>query len=281
MIMQMDDPRQFVVFSLAALISLFAILFKFYRSYRHGGSVKSLVLPLFIGMVLTLFAGLSAFHNKTNESLPWLFSSEAIDRGVFEWATAICLLAVCVLAYKIMRKITGLQRYLFAGLGLASFVICGEELSWGQWIFGWETPEDLAEINLQDETNLHNLVNPRTYDLVYYAMGYTVLLGALLAYFVFGSSNQGRAAYFKGVKGIFLSAGHWLRQSQTGLVITLAAATLIQHELLEEYAEFVLALDIALFVYHHNKALPKSDLSGKPKFQLRKDRPQTVNRLAS
>ena len=33
----------------------------------------------------------------------------------------------------------------------------GEELSWGQHYLGWETPESIAAINKQNETNLHNI----------------------------------------------------------------------------------------------------------------------------
>ncbi|NQV22608.1 MAG: hypothetical protein HQ511_14440 [Rhodospirillales bacterium] len=40
---------------------------------------------------------------------------------------------------------------------LGSFIIAGEEISWGQRIFGFETPEAVAEINQQQETTLHNL----------------------------------------------------------------------------------------------------------------------------
>lgn len=36
------------------------------------------------------------------------------------------------------------------------FYVAGEELSWGQFIFHWHTPEEWARINDQDETNLHN-----------------------------------------------------------------------------------------------------------------------------
>jgi hypothetical protein len=32
-----------------------------------------------------------------------------------------------------------------------------EEVSWGQRVFGWETPQFLLEANFQNETNLHNL----------------------------------------------------------------------------------------------------------------------------
>ncbi|MGD2119981.1 MAG: hypothetical protein PVG66_16610 [Chromatiales bacterium] len=39
---------------------------------------------------------------------------------------------------------------------LACIYFAGEEVSWGQWYFQWETPESIARINDQGETNLHN-----------------------------------------------------------------------------------------------------------------------------
>ncbi len=39
-----------------------------------------------------------------------------------------------------------------------SFLIClGEEISWGQRLFGWDTPDAWSRVNSQQETNLHNL----------------------------------------------------------------------------------------------------------------------------
>lgn len=49
------------------------------------------------------------------------------------------------------------RNWIFIGLGLLFFVAFGEEISWGQRIFGWSTPEALAEVNYQQETNIHNL----------------------------------------------------------------------------------------------------------------------------
>lgn len=43
---------------------------------------------------------------------------------------------------------------LLAALG--SFYIAGEEISWGQWVFGWVTPDFWSGVNDQNETNLHN-----------------------------------------------------------------------------------------------------------------------------
>lgn len=45
--------------------------------------------------------------------------------------------------------------YLIFTLGL--FFLIGEELSWGQRIFGWQTSDSYASINKQEETNLHNV----------------------------------------------------------------------------------------------------------------------------
>jgi len=49
------------------------------------------------------------------------------------------------------------KRIFFFLLGLLFIFLVGEEISWGQRIFGFETPEGMAERNMQGETNLHNL----------------------------------------------------------------------------------------------------------------------------
>lgn len=45
--------------------------------------------------------------------------------------------------------------YLLVTLGCVYFA--GEELSWGQHLLGWQTPESLQTLNDQQETNLHNI----------------------------------------------------------------------------------------------------------------------------
>lgn len=44
----------------------------------------------------------------------------------------------------------------FALAALSCFYVAGEEVSWGQHIMGWETSEGWAQINDQQETNVHN-----------------------------------------------------------------------------------------------------------------------------
>ena len=48
------------------------------------------------------------------------------------------------------------KRYFFFLMGLLFFIMMGEEISWGQRIFGFATPEGMSE-NLQGEANIHNL----------------------------------------------------------------------------------------------------------------------------
>lgn len=85
------------------------------------------------------------------------------EDGFFETLTAINFLLAAV----IMGRATFLHwrkndayisvSYLF--IALVCFLFGMEEISWGQRIIGWETPLFLAEINLQHESNLHNIVS--------------------------------------------------------------------------------------------------------------------------
>lgn len=49
------------------------------------------------------------------------------------------------------------RNLIFLVCGLLFFVAFGEEISWGQRIFNWDTPESIEKMNFQQETNLHNL----------------------------------------------------------------------------------------------------------------------------
>ncbi|WP_127599328.1 hypothetical protein [Nitratireductor alexandrii] len=63
----------------------------------------------------------------------------------------------------------------FAAMALVTFLILGEEMSWGQHLIGWQTPDTFAG-NIQNETNLHNFYTYR-FETAYY-------LSALVLFFV-------------------------------------------------------------------------------------------------
>ena len=70
------------------------------------------------------------------------------------WAAAACFLAAMGRGWRYIGK---LGKFWYVVLALITFVAGGEELSWGQRVFGYATPEAIAEANLQGEFNLHNL----------------------------------------------------------------------------------------------------------------------------
>jgi magnesium-transporting ATPase (P-type) len=58
--------------------------------------------------------------------------------------------------YKFLGKLTKRNIY-FILLGILFLMAFGEEISWGQRIFNWDTPDEFKHLNAQQETNLHNL----------------------------------------------------------------------------------------------------------------------------
>jgi len=80
--------------------------------------------------------------------------------GAFFFLVASCLFFLSYFASKEGNDFFVLQlnkNIFYLLLGILFFFIFGEEISWGQRIFGIETPDYLKSENIQNETNLHNL----------------------------------------------------------------------------------------------------------------------------
>ena len=82
------------------------------------------------------------------------------EDSLTEWMAFFLLVVSMVLwAWAAVRwpRGLGLTRVALAILALSGFVLAMEEISWGQRVLGFETPAGYAEINVQNETSLHNL----------------------------------------------------------------------------------------------------------------------------
>lgn len=87
------------------------------------------------------------------------------EDGLVESLGATFFLAASILLFisffKTLKQkhegVTKLKNMWLLGLALLFFVACGEEISWGQRIFNFSTPESIMEKNRQHEFNLHNL----------------------------------------------------------------------------------------------------------------------------
>ncbi|MWB79288.1 hypothetical protein GLS40_14705 [Pseudooceanicola sp. 216_PA32_1] len=89
--------------------------------------------------------------------------SYAAEDGPLEYATAVLLFIGClVLARRALQAPAhGQPRYYLWLTGLYAlmfFFAAGEEVSWGQRIFDWQSSAYFLQHNYQGETNLHNLV---------------------------------------------------------------------------------------------------------------------------
>jgi len=107
-----------------------------------------------------------------------------------------------------LRVVFSPSRYrpFFAVLALACLYVIMEEISWGQRIFGWSSPEFFRERNLQGETNLHNLlvgpVRTSSKSIIEY-----LLAGALLVYGVLYPALLSRGnAWARRLDGMGLAA---------------------------------------------------------------------------
>lgn len=86
------------------------------------------------------------------------------EDGAVEWAGAFGLFVGAMLyflAFRERRRATDwnvpIKTWALLGFAVLFFVAGGEEISWGQRVLGLATPEQLADLNVQRETNLHNL----------------------------------------------------------------------------------------------------------------------------
>jgi hypothetical protein len=85
-----------------------------------------------------------------------------IEDGFIEWCTVIvlfCTMLVCGKRFLTLRRV---RPPLFLTVTMLLTLLClfgaGEEISWGQRLFGLETPGYLKDRNAQGELGIHNLV---------------------------------------------------------------------------------------------------------------------------
>ena len=90
-----------------------------------------------------------------------LFEAVAED-GAVEWVGAAAWMLAGLLFFRTLLSERGGEagrphRFWSGTLALMCVLAAGEEISWGQRVFGYETPPLVAESNLQREMNFHNL----------------------------------------------------------------------------------------------------------------------------
>ena len=84
------------------------------------------------------------------------------EGGILEYLQALILFTSAWVSWLIARDLWKRleMRYhglIYAMISLGMLFVGLEEIAWGQVLFGWKTPENIAAVNAQNQTTLHNL----------------------------------------------------------------------------------------------------------------------------
>jgi hypothetical protein len=149
---------------------------------RNGLSVRTTWLVLVGPPLLFALLAVLAVLPPTRDVTRWQLLDE--NRPA-ELLTFVTLFAASVLgaraAWHLRAAVDGRLWQVFYGLATVGlFVVAMEEIAWGQWFLGFDTPAALADLNAQGETTLHNLgpLQGRN-ELFRLAFGVAGLLGLL------------------------------------------------------------------------------------------------------
>lgn len=134
----------------------------------------SITLPIIalVFLIIQLITPQFAALLVRKESWPF-FRNAIFIKSACQLVAAIAFIKVARHYFRQRQRlamITAITMVLLLGL------MIGEELSWGQRIFGWGTPSFLAEINSQSEINLHNINTQLAQNILYFG-GWLLLIG--------------------------------------------------------------------------------------------------------
>jgi hypothetical protein len=87
----------------------------------------------------------------------WLIHEDSIVENLQVLFYALALVFGILVVKQLWQSGHKAFAILYIGLCLGFVFLIGDEISWGQRIFGWQTGAALKAINRQGETNLHNI----------------------------------------------------------------------------------------------------------------------------
>ncbi len=188
---------------------------------------------------------------------PALFVRYTYEDGLVEWLTVFGLLlgaGVCV--YRFI-KLLGRRSWIFLAvtllLGTMLFVVAGEEVSWGQRIFGIESSDFFRQNNLQKETNFHNMVvNGVKINKVIFTFGLIAALGIFLLILPYLYKRNARIKAWADSWGIMIPRNYQI----IAFLLLFATTALLKHEKNAEVLECGAGLLFFLIVrYPFNKEI--------------------------
>ncbi len=131
-------------------------------------------------LILSVWAYAAILHDVSKD----FYYMSAQEDEYLEWGTFwafIFAAVVCLLAGVYQRRATGALPWFLFGVGVFSFVVAMEEISWAQRVFAYRPPVYFLEHNFQQELNFHNVISTSLRKLAVKSvmLGYGVVLPLL------------------------------------------------------------------------------------------------------
>ena len=124
----------------------------------------------------------------------------ANEDGVAEWGQFVCLALLIVLyarlGWELWRRDHRWLAILYGAAMVGMVFIAGEEISWGQRLFGWVTPAELEAVNNQGESNLHNVGSVlKIFNLVILGICLAAMVGPVVRWTAWRARPRSVAGY--------------------------------------------------------------------------------------
>jgi len=143
----------------------------------YGFNMKLLINSYFAFISLLIVA----IYTITAVYFPQLYIICTYEDMYGEWGQAYFFLLTFIFAgLNVITPDTGRFRLFFALLALVGLYTFMEEISWGQRLIGFNTPDFFAEHSYQDEANLHNLLTGPVESWTKTSLTYVISLGMLV-----------------------------------------------------------------------------------------------------
>ncbi len=180
-----------------------------------------------------------------------LFEFLLEEDRLFEWLQVVGFLLTAVIAGLLVPQFWRDGHRVAAAsyvlLALTAFFIAGEEISWGQRVFDIQTPEQLAEINKQGETTLHNIGRALTvFNLVMLVVGF---YGSIVAGWLRLQGSRARGPVFDVfVPPLFLTSWFFVLFVYRALRFSVFSVSRYTVFKTGEWAEFCLAFAVSTWL---------------------------------
>lgn len=110
------------------------------------------------GALAILLSYAALFFLGPNAVDAWVAEDQVVESvGALALLTAAVFFLLLLITGRSKGQFGTFKQFVLVGLVLLFAFGAGEEISWGQRIFGLETPETMSKHNVQDEISVHNL----------------------------------------------------------------------------------------------------------------------------